>query len=237
MKYIRIVQLEITIVCYKLNAVTRKDSYPLTRIDDCLDRLKDATIFSSLDCDQAYYQVPLNESDKSKTAFVTPDASFQWKVMPFGLHNAPATFSRLIDHALGKLKWTIALVYLDDIVVYSRTFDEHLVHLSLVFEAIRAANLKLKPQKCKLGFPELPFLGHIISNQGIKVNPDLTRAVSQFPTPTTVKKVQSFVSLCSYYRKFIEGFSSIAKPLTQLSEKGRKFIWDDYCQAAYDTLK
>jgi len=201
-------------------------------------------VFSSMDCDQAYYQVELNQADKEKTAFVTPDGFYQWNVMAFGLCNAPATFSRLIDNVLGNLKWTIALVYLDDIVVFSRNFAEHLQHLRLVFEALRIGHLKLKPSKCNFAEPKLKYLGHIVSANGIEVNPETTDAVMRFPRPDLkptkiqkVKAVQSFLSLCSYYRRFIHKFSAIAHPLRKLTQKDVPFIWDDDCEMAFLTLK
>jgi len=221
----------------KLNAVTKKDNYPLPRIDDALDRLHGAKYFSSLDCDQAYWQVEVDEKDQEKTAFITPDGLFQFKYMPFGLCNAPATFQRLIDVVLGTLKWTISLVYLDDIVVYSSNFDEHIVNLSKVFLALRKANLKLKPAKCKLADNKLLFLGHIISDQGVAVNPAKVNAVSDFPTPKCKKDVQSFVALCSYYRRFVKNFAKIAKPLHKLTEDNIKFQWNDEAEHAFTTLK
>jgi transposase InsO family protein len=228
----------------KLNAVSKKDSYPMCRIDDALDRLKGATVFSSMDCDQAYYQVEVNQDDKEKTAFVTPDGFYQWNVMAFGLCNAPATFSRLIDNVLGQLKWTIALVYLDDIVCFSRNFDEHLEHLALIFQALRMGHLKLKPSKCSFAESKLKYLGHIVSADGIEVNPETTDAVMKFPCPdlqktrpAKVKAVQSFVSLCSYYRRFIYNFAAIAAPLRKLTMNDVPFIWDDDCELAFQTLK
>ena len=228
----------------KLNAVSKKDRYPLPRIDDALDRLKGSSVFSTLDCDQAYYQVPMNEADREKTAFVTPDGLYQWKVMAFGLCNAPATYSRLVDRVLGPLKWTTALAYLDDIVVFTPDFPSHLQSLRLVFDALRAAKMKLKPSKCEFAQPQIKYLGHIVSKEGVHVNPDTVRAVSEFPRPCDaptkaqkIKKVQSFVSLCSYYRRFIKGFSTIAKPLTRLTQKDVDFVWDSTVEDAFQTLK
>ena len=222
----------------KLNAVTRKDCYPLPRIDDTLDHLSGAKYFSSMDCDMAFHQVGIAPEDKEKTAFNTPGLGlFQYNVMPFGLCNAPSTFQRLIDNVLGQLKWSVALVYLDDTVVFSKTFEEHLVNLSLVFEAFRKSNLTLKPTKCNFADSKLDFLGHVISANGVSVNPKKVHVVENFPQPKTVKDVQSFVSLCSYFRKFIENFSKIAQPLIRLTQKGVPFVWDDQTETAFQTFK
>jgi len=227
----------------RLNAVTKKDSYPMPRIDDSLDQLKGATIFSNLDCDAAYHQVPIHPSHQEKTAFVTPDGLYQFKTMPFGLCNAPATFSRLIDTVLAPFKWTIALVYLDDIICYSKNFDEHMEHLSLILAALRKARLTLKPSKCHFATKELKFLGHIVSADGIRTNPQLTKAVQQFEKPKHYMKdaekaelVHSFVSLCSYYRKFVPNFSKIAKPLHELTDKTKEFKWTENAERAWNTL-
>jgi len=221
----------------KLNSVTKRDNYPLPRIDDALDRLSGAQYFSSMDCDQAYYQVPVAKADVQKTAFITPDGLFEFKYMPFGLCNAPATFQRLLDVVLGRLKWTIALVYLDDIVVYSRTFEEHLFNLAQVFDALRQAGLKLKPSKCTFADNKLLFLGHIISRDGVSVNPEKVKAVRNFPQPKCRRDVLSLVALCSYYRRFICNFAKIAKPLHKLTEKVEKFIWNEEANAAFEKLK
>jgi len=221
----------------KLNAVTKRDNYPLPRIDDALDRLNGAKFFSSMDCDQAYYQVPVAPDDIEKTAFITPDGLFEFKYMPFGLCNAPATFQRLMDVVLGRLKWTIALVYLDDIVVYAKSFEEHLSNLAQVFDALRRAGLKLKPSKCHFGNDKLLFLGHIISKDGVSVNPEKIKAVQNFPKPKCRRDVMSFVALCSYYRRFIRQFAKIARPLHDLTEKSAKFNWDNNCETAFQSLK
>lgn len=221
----------------KLNVVTKRDNYPLPRIDDALDRLSGASYFTTLDCDQAYYQIPMNPSSKDKTAFITPDGLFQFKVLPFGLANSPAVFQRLIDSVLGRLKWTIALVYMDDLIAFSKNFDEHLDHIDTILAAVSKAGLILQATKCSFGFSKLKYLGHIISKNGVEVDPEKVRAVKDFPLPKKVKNVQSFVALCSYYRRFIPQFSHIAKPLHDLTKKDVPFNWTDIHQAAFDGLK
>ena len=138
---------------------------------------------------------------------------------------------------MGNLKWTIALVYLDDVVIFSPDFDTHAQHLQLVLQALRQANLKLKPKKCTIASHKLLYLGHMVSKEGIEMHPEKTRAIRDFPTPTKLKNVQSFVSLCSYYRRFVPEFSKIARPLTRLSEKGVPFVWSDEVEEAFQTLK
>jgi transposase InsO family protein len=221
----------------KLNAVTKKDSYPLPLIADYFDHLQGSTYFSSMDCDSAYHQVSMAREDIEKAAFVTPDGRlWEPKVLTFGLCNAPSTYQRLIDRVLGRLKWNIALVYIDDTIVYSKTFSDHLLHLRLVLEAFRRSKLTLKPTKCTFADNQLEFLGHLVSKDGISVNPKKVAAITEIPTPKTVKEVQSFVSLCSYYRKFIKNFAKIARPLTQLSRSEIPFVWDESTQNAFEEL-
>jgi hypothetical protein len=155
----------------KLNIVTCKDAYPLPRIQDCLDAMAGATIFSTLDMTSGYYQVPVRTSDIPKTAFVTRQGLWEFKAMPFGLTNAPATFQRLIELVLSGLQWTTCLIYLDDVITFGSNFYEHLSRLKIVLERFKKANLKLKPDKCELFQAQVSFLGHIVSKDGIKPDP------------------------------------------------------------------
>lgn len=221
----------------KLNQVTKKDVYPLPRIDDSLDRLRNACYFSSMDLKSGYWQIEVDERDREKTAFVTPDGLYEFQVLPFGLCSAPATFQRLMDTVLSGLKWQTCLVYLDDVIVFSATFDEHLRRLKTVFEAIRSAGLTLKPEKCHFGFQELQFLGHVVSNQGVRPDPDKIAAVANFPTPSDKKAVRRFLGLCAYYRRFIANFSRIAWPLTQLTREDIPFTWGEDQQRAFHELR
>ena len=221
----------------KVNELTRKDAYPLPRLDDTLETLSGSKWFSTLDLLSGYWQVEVEECDRDKTAFVTKEGLYEFKVMPFGLSNAPATFQRLMDLTLAGLQWSHCLVYLDDIIVMGRSFEEHLGNLNLVLEWLRDANLKVKPVKCALFQEQVCYLGHIISSKGIATDPSKTSKITKWPIPTTVQQVQQFLGLASYYRKFIKDFATVAKPLHRLTEQGRPFRWTEDCASAFAELK
>ena len=221
----------------KLNEVTVKDAYPLPRIDDALDSLANATVFSTLDLASGYWQVEVDPKDRPKTAFATRQGLFEFNVLSFGLCNAPSTFQRLMDLVLADLQWTTCLVYLDDIIVFGRTFSEHLNRLDEVLSKLYAANLKAKPSKCNLFSSRVKYLGHIISADGIRADPGKIECVQDWPIPKNQTEVKSFVGLASYYRRFVKGFADIARPLHRLTEKGRRFKWGEDCQQAFMQLK
>ena len=221
----------------KVNSITRKDAYPLPRIDDTLDTLAGSQWFSTLDLVSGYWQVTVDEVDRKKTAFCTPEGLFQFKVMPFGLCNAPATFQRLMDMVLAGLQWSRCLVYLDDIIVPGKTFAEHLQNLEAVFQRFRQAGLKLKLGKCSFCQTEVAFLGHIVSRDGVATDPEKTAKVAKWPEPTSCREVQQFLGFANYYRRFVKDYAQIARPLHRLTEQGRDFQWSEECQIAFDTLR
>ena len=190
-----------------------------------------------MDLISGYWQVEVHPEDRGKTAFCTPEGLFEFKVMPFGLCNAPATFQRLMNSVLSGLPWNSCLVYLDDIIVTGSTFSAHLDNLSKVFHRIREAGLKLQPSKCAFCKPEVSFLGHIVSPKGITTDPSKTDKVASWPTPTSKRDVQQFLGLANYYHRFIKDFASIARPLHRLTEKTATFKWTTECEAAFSDLK
>ena len=213
----------------KVNSITRKDAYPLPRMDDTLDTLTRSQWFSTLDLISGYWQVEIEKKDQEKTAFCTSDGLFEFKVMPFGLCNAPATFQRLMDMVLGVLKWTNCLVYFDDIIVIVKTFLEHLTNLTQILNRLREAGLKLQPKKCCLCSQQVEFLGHIVSPEGVSKDPKKIEKVANWPVPTYKRDIQQFLGLANYYRRFIKDFARIARPLHKLTEKNAAFNWDKDC--------
>ena len=221
----------------KLNSVTIKDAYPLPRIDESLDALTGAQYFSTLDLASGYWQVGMTEEAKLKSAFATPSGLYQFKCMPFGLCNAPSTFERLMEQVLSGLQWQICLIYLDDVIIFSRTCLEHIARLDEVLTKLGQAGLKLKPKKCHFFCKEVLYLGHRVSKDGIATDPEKVKAVQDWGVPKNLTDVRSFLGLCSYYRRFIPQFSTIAKPLTRLTEKNQGFNWGDEQEEAWAVLK
>ena len=221
----------------KLNAVTRKDSYPLPRIDDALDALSGSKFFTTLDLQSGYHQVAMHPHSMDKTAFISHAGLYEYNVMSFGLTNAPSTFQRLMSRVVHNLEWKICLIYIDDIIIFSSSFDEHLQRLRLVFDRLRQANLKLKPSKCHFARSSVRFLGFIVSSSGVSPDPDKISAVKTFPIPTNVKEVRSFLGLCNYYRRFVKDFAKKASPLHRLTRKDVPFVWDSDCQYAFESLQ
>ena len=209
-----------------------------------MDSLNRAVIFSSLDLKSGYWQVELDEESIPYTAFtVGPLGFYECLRMPFGLMNAPATFQQLMENCLGDLHLNWCIIYLDDIIIYSKTPKEHLERLEAVFKKISKAGLKLKPSKCEFFKPEITYLGHVVSNKGIATDPKKIRAIQQWPRPTTVTEVRRFTGLTNYYRKFVHGYARVARPFHDLvsgknAKKKRTTVeWTEDCERSFKQLK
>ncbi|XP_075141571.1 uncharacterized protein LOC142217277 [Leptodactylus fuscus] len=227
----------------KLNAATVKDAFPLPRIEESLTALQRAKYFSTLDLASGYWQVPVAEKDRQKTAFILPMGLYEFNRMPFGLTNAPGTFQRLMEHCLGELNFESILIYLDDVIVHAPTFEEHLRRLRQVLSRLRAHGLKIKPRKCHLFQTSIEYLGHEVSAEGVRPADSKVEAVSKWPQPKTLREVRAFLGLAGYYRRFIKGFAKIAGPLHELlrgtsqGPKTRPISWGPPQQQAFDELK
>lgn len=222
----------------KLNAVTKKNSYPLPRVDDILDNMKNAKFISSIDLSQAFLQLPLSECSKEKTAIITQGRGLlQYTVVPFGLSNAPQTLQKLVDTLFGAEFYARLFAYLDDLIVINDNFDSHVKLLDKVYEKLKAANLTVNMSKCEFCKSELKYLGYIVSENGLATDPSKVDAINNFPTPKNVKEVRSFLGLASYYRRFINNFSAIARPLSQLTSPKSKFSWSSEAEEAFIELK
>lgn len=217
-----------------------RDVYPLPRIEEALARLEGSRYFSIMDLQSGYHQIPLHPEDQQKTAFITADGLYQFKVLPFGLTNAPSTYQRTMEVVLAGLKWTACLIYIDDVVVFAPTFEEHLLRLDQVLSCLRKANFKLKLSKCRFGETKLKVLGHVVDATGIAPDPEKLQAVNDIPSPRAckskkkrVKAIQSILGLCSYYRRHIENFARIARPITEMLKEETGAQWGGAAEEAY----
>ena len=219
-----------------LNAITIKNRYPLPRIDDLMDRLQGAKIFSKIDLASGYHQIKVAECDQHKTAFRTRFGHYEFKVLPFGLTSAPATFMRLMNDTLMPYLDQFVIVYLDDICVFSKTPEEHLEHVRKVLDLLRQEKLVGKLSKCEFGISSMDFLGHVVSDQGVATDPEKIKSVQEWPTPQNATDVMRFLGLANFYRRFVKDFSKIAAPLTTLTGNV-PFIWSPAAETAFKSLK
>ena len=220
-----------------INEITRKDAYPLPRMDQCLDAMTGSSWFSTFDLRSGFHQVCMAPEDADKTAFITRRGMYRFRTMPFGLCNAVATFQRLMDLVLSGLNLEVCLTYLDDIILFSATPEQHLERLEMVLRRLQQANLKLKPSKCSLMQRKVTFLGHVVSGEGISTDPEKVQLIEQWPAPTNLRQLRGFIGLTGYYRRFVQGYSTIAAPLNDLMKKDRRFQWTEECQRAFSKLK
>ncbi|GJU20183.1 reverse transcriptase domain-containing protein [Tanacetum coccineum] len=221
----------------ELNKLTIKNRYPLPRIDDLFDQLQGSSVYSKIDLRSGYHQLRVRNEDIPKTAFRTRYGHYEFQVMPFGLTNAPAVFMDLMNRVCKPYLDKFVIVFIDDILIYSRNEEEHANHLRIILELLRKEKLYAKFSKCDFWIRIVQFLGHLIDNQGLHVDPAKIEAVKNWTSPTTPTEIRQFLGLAGYYRRFIEGFSKIAKPLTKLTQKNKKYIWGEEQELAFQLLK
>jgi len=221
----------------QLNKLTIKNKYPLPRIDDLLDQLRGAAVFSKIDLRSGYHQILVKLEDVQKTAFRSRYGHYEYVVMPFGVTNAPTIFMDYMNRIFQPYLDQFVVVFIDDILIYSENKEEHADHLRVVLEVLREHKLYGKLSKCEFWLDEVHFFGHVISAQGISVDPAKVETMLKWERPQTVTEVRSFLGLAGYYRRFVEGFSKMVSPLTQLTRKDQPFSWTDECEICFEDMK
>ncbi len=227
-----------TVIDYrKLNTQMIPDSYPMPRIDDMLDNLNGAKYFSKLDMTDGFWQIGLDEESRELTGFATRSQFWRWKVLPMGIMNSPSAFQRAMDQVLGELKWKIVMCYVDDLIIYSNTLEEHLEHIEAVLKKLQEANIYVKLAKCQFGVEEIKFLGHIVGKEGMKPDPEKTKAVKNMDIPKDEKAVSRFLGMAGFYRKYVKNFSARTTHLRELTRKDTKFVWTKECEDEMNDIK
>ncbi|GKA74904.1 putative reverse transcriptase domain-containing protein [Tanacetum coccineum] len=221
----------------ELNKLTVKNRYPLPRIDDLFDQLQGSSVYSKIDLRSGYHQLRIREEDIPITAFWTRYGHYEFQVMPFGLTNAPAVFMDLMNRVCKPYLYKFVIVFIDDILIYSKNKEEHEKHLKIILELLKNEQLYAKFLKCDFWLESVQFLGHVINNKGVHVDSAKVEAIQNWSAPTTPKEVRQFLGLAGYYRRFIKGFLLISKPLTKLTEKNKKYEWGKEEDEAFQTLK
>ena len=220
-----------------LNKISTKQIFPFPRIDETIESLTNSTIFSTLDCKSGFWQIPIQPNDRPKTAFTTPQGRFQYKRLPFGYVSSPSIFSSCMFQTLHKYIGVHTLIYMDDVIIHSKSVDDHLMHLEQVFQCLLEAGIKISPKKCFFFERCVKFLGHIVSANGISPDPSNSDAIRNFPTPTSIKNFRTFLGMIGFYRRFIPNFSLQASPLTNLTKNNVKFSWGPAEQKSFEFLK
>jgi len=213
--------------------VTVKNKYPLPRIDDLFDQLANASVFSKVDLRSGYYQLKIKTEDVPKTAFRTRYGHYEFLVLPFGLTNAPALFMDLINRIFRAFLDKLIVVFINDILVYSKIREEHANHLRMVLKTLEEHKLYAKLKKCEFWLEKVQFLGHIVTKDGTSVDPAKVKAIVNWLRPTNVFEVRSFLGMAGYYRRFVKGFSKLALPITKLLQKTNKFEWTTECENSF----
>ena len=219
----------------KVNSVTKTDSFPIPRIDDCIDKVGNSKYVTKFDLLKGFWQVPLTDRAKEVSAFATPNGLYQYKVMPFGMKNSPATFQRLVNNVICGLDGCDA--YIDDVIIYSDSWSDHLQRIMKFFDRLNKAKLTVNLAKTEFCHATVTFLGHLVGQGQVKPLEAKVNAISEFPVPKCKRQLMRFLGMAGYYRKFCKNFSGIAEPLTNLLKKSTKFKWNDKCQDAFDRLK
>ena len=214
-----------------------KNKYPLPRIDDLMDQLMGASVFNKIDLRSGYHHIRVKSEDVPKTAFRTRYGHYEYLVMPFGVTNAPGVFMDYMNKIFHPYLDRFVVVFIDDILVYSKTWEEHEEHLRVVLQTLRDRRLYAKLSKCEFLLEQVSFLGHVISRGGIVVGPSKVEVVVRWESPKSVFEIRSFQGLAGYYCRFIEGFSKLALPLTKLTRKSQAFVWDTECESSFQALK
>jgi hypothetical protein len=220
-----------------LNEVTIKNNYPLPQIDDLFDQLQGAKYFSKIDLRSGYHQLRIKEADVQKTTFVTRYGQYEFTVMPFGLTNAPAFFMNLMNKVFMEELDKFVVVFIDDILIYSKSREDHEHHLRVVLGRLRAHQLYAKLSNCEFWLEKISFLGHILIAEGIEVDPSKVDTVSKWKQPSNVSEIRSFLGMVGYYRRSIKGFSSIGRSMIELLKKDNKFVWTPKCEESFQIIK
>ena len=219
----------------KVNSVTKTDSFPILRTDDCIDKVGNSEYVTKFDLLKGFWQVPLTDTAKEVSAFATPNGVYQYNAMPFGMKNSPATFQRLVNNVICGLDGCDA--YIDDAVIYSDSWSDHLQRIRKFLDRLSKAKLTLNLAKTEFCHATVTFLGHLVGQGQVKPLEAKVNAISEFPVPKCKRQLMRFLGMAGYYRKFCKNFSGIAEPLTNLLKKSTKFKWNDKCQDAFDRLK